>query len=109
MCLSTHLGGLSAFVGLGQGWGKESGQGGLEAAYHVLAWTEAGTESVRRAIHLVPANHLLHNWSLSLVDCADCGCFLSQRARSIYWPCVIFTTLDGHNSFQLNEQHLDGI
>ena len=78
VCYSTVLGNLSQhWWELGQGWGKESGQGGLEAAYHDLTGTEAVTESVRRSIHLVPANHLLHNWSLNLVNSADCGCFLS--------------------------------
>ena len=77
--------------------------------YHVYTCPEAVTEFVRQSVHLVPANHLLHNWSLSSVNAAECSCLLSQRAPSIYWSFVIFTTPESLHSFQLNEQHLDDI
>lgn len=64
----------TALVGLGQGWGKESGQ--LEESHHV-SHGERQLRSLRQAVHRVPANHLLCNWSLSSVSSADTGCFLS--------------------------------
>lgn len=86
--------------GWDQGWGKEPGWGRL-AASHALTWTR--TCPCVTICSSCPANHLRHDWSLSLVNSAGSACFLSQCAPSIYWPFV--TMLVDHHSFQLNEQH----
>lgn len=89
---------FTALVGVGSGLGKW---------IRSIPCPYMDRESVWQSIHLVPANHLLHDWSLSSVNPAGSPCFLSQCAPSIYWPFV--TTLADHHSFHLNEQHSNDI